>query len=194
MSMHRATLIAFTGAAGAGKDTAAAILADRYGYKKISFGAVLKDVLAVMFGWPRDLLEGVTAESREWREKEDAWWSSRLGRTITPRGMLMEIGTDVFRQHFHDEIWVACLERRLCGAAVDDKYVITDCRFNNEAEMIRRCGGEIIRVERGDDCVAPVQHESERGISAEYVTATIKNNGMLFEFEERIAEYFNMRG
>ncbi len=188
-------LIAFTGAAGAGKDTAAQLLIDKYGYKKISFGAALKDVLAVMFGWPREMLEGVTAESRAWREMEDEWWSARLGRRITPRGMLQEFGTDVCRMHFHNDIWVACLERRLCSVAAGDKYVITDCRFENEAEMLRRCGYSIIRIERcGASEAAAVSeataaHESERGIPLKYVTATIKNNGSIMELESSLIIY-----
>ena len=41
-----------------------------------------------MFGWDREMLEGDTEESRDWREKVDPYWSTETGNPITPRLIL----------------------------------------------------------------------------------------------------------
>ena len=72
-------IIGFVGLIGSGKDTAADYLVNNRGFKRDSFAAPLKDAVANVFGWDRNLLEGATAESRHWREQTDLWWASRLG-------------------------------------------------------------------------------------------------------------------
>ncbi len=142
-------IIGICGLQGAGKDTLADILCERHGYVRLSFAGVLKDVCAVLFGWDRTMLEGRTEIARAEREAVDEWWSRRLGIPgFTPRLALQLIGTDVMRQHFHDEIWVAALERRLM---LNPRVVITDCRFPNEMAMIRAAGGQILHVQRGEE-------------------------------------------
>ena len=95
----------------------------------------------------RDRLEGTTKSSREWREQPDEWWSERLGKTITPRWVLQYWGTEVLRNHFHNDIWVASVENKLRKAT--DNIVITDCRFLNEVTAIKNAGGTTVRVSRG---------------------------------------------
>jgi hypothetical protein len=140
-------LIAICGFAGSGKDTIANYLIRRHNYEKLSFAGVLKDAVAVIFGWDRGALEGDTPTGREWREKTDVWWSERLQMPgLTPRRVLQLVGTDLFRQRFHDDIWVAAVERRITNTA--SPIVITDCRFPNEIEMVRRVGGVVWNVDR----------------------------------------------
>ena len=95
-----------------------------------------------------DLLEGITEKSRKWRETVDDWWSTRLNiPNLTPRYVLQQIGTDVFRNHFHQDIWVAAIERKISNMS---GVVITDCRFPNEIEMIKKLNGSIIHIYRGE--------------------------------------------
>ena len=142
-------IIGVCGLIGSGKDTIADYLVNIHGYRRDSFAATLKDAVSAVFGWDRDMLEGRSRHSREWREQPDAWWSERLGRTITPRLMLQLWGTEVCRQGFHDDVWIASLENKLRSA--QDDVVISDCRFPNEIDAIRRSGGHVIRVMRGQD-------------------------------------------
>jgi hypothetical protein len=142
-------IVGFVGFIGSGKDTAADYLVNFHGYRRDSFANTLKDAVACVFGWDRVLLEGRTTEAREWREQPDVWWSNRLGRNITPRLMLQLWGTEVCRNGFHDDIWIASVENKM--RKTTDNIVISDVRFPNEIKSIHNAGGIVVRIKRGDD-------------------------------------------
>jgi hypothetical protein len=141
-------IIGVTGFIGSGKDTVADYLTTFHGFKRVSFASSLKDAVSAVFGWDRELLEGSTKTSREWREKKDVWWSERLQMDITPRWVLQYWGTDVLRNNFHTDIWVASVENKLRQSK--DNIVITDCRFSNEVNALKNVGGLTVRVSRGE--------------------------------------------
>ena len=143
-------IIGFVGFIGSGKDTAADYLVNFHGFRRDSFASTLKDAVAHVFGWDRTLLEGRTKQAREWREEIDTWWSERLNMpNLTPRWILQYWGTDVCRNHFHDDIWIASLENKM--RKTSDNIVISDVRFPNEIQAIHNAGGIVVRVKRGDD-------------------------------------------
>jgi hypothetical protein len=143
-------IIGICGLIGSGKDTTADYLQNIHQFRRESFAHALKDAVAQVFGWDRDLLEGRTKESRAWREQVDPWWSERLAMPeLTPRHVLQVWGTEVARRSFHDDIWIAALENKL--RKTTDDVVISDCRFPNEIKSIRRAGGIVIRVVRGPE-------------------------------------------
>lgn len=143
-------IIGFTGFINSGKDTAADFLVNFHGFRRDSFANTLKDAVAAVFGWDRTLLEGRTAEARTWREQVDTWWSERLGiPDLTPRWVLQHWGTEVCRNNFHDDIWIASLENKM--RKTKDNIVISDVRFPNEIKAIQRVGGRVVRIRRGLD-------------------------------------------
>jgi len=143
-------IIGICGLIGSGKDTIADYLQNIHQFRRESFAHTLKDAVSSVFGWDRDLIEGRTRQSREWREQVDPWWAERLNMpTLTPRYVLQVWGTEVARCGFHDDIWIASLENKL--RKTTDDVVISDCRFPNEIAAIRRAGGTVIRVTRGPD-------------------------------------------
>jgi hypothetical protein len=143
-------IVGIVGLIGSGKDTIANHLVSSHGFRRMSYAASLKDAVSAIFGWDRVMLDGVTQESRQWREQVDQWWAKRLEiPNLTPRFVLQHLGTEVFRNNFANDIWVASLEHRLLSS--NDHVVITDCRFKNEIESIRSIGGIVIQVKRGQD-------------------------------------------
>ena len=142
-------IIGTCGFIGSGKDTAADYLVNFHEFRRDSFAATLKDAVAAVFGWDRELLEGRTKQAREWREQVDPWWAQRLDTpNLTPRWVLQWWGTEVCRKGFHDDIWIASLESRLRNS--NDNIVISDCRFPNEITAIKEANGKVIWVQRGE--------------------------------------------
>jgi hypothetical protein len=142
------SVIAICGFIGSGKDTVADFLVNDFGYKRMSFAGTLKDAVAAVFGWDRELLEGKTSEGRVWRETVDPWWAARLNMpNLTPRLILQLWGTEVCRKGFHTDIWVASVENQLRNTK--DNIVISDCRFPNEIEAMRNVGARVGWVKRG---------------------------------------------
>ena len=208
-------IIGFVGLIGSGKDTCADILVSEGGYKRVSFATTLKDAVAAVFGWDREMLEGNSEESRVWREQVDEWWAEKLGMPkLTPRWVLQYWGTDVLRKGFHDDIWIASLENRLLQMKQD--AVISDVRFPNEVKMIKRLRGKVYRIKRGpepkwwEDALRqnehnkealvtknmvltdkmkeqwPDVHQSEYAWVGEKVDDTIENDGTLDELHQAV--------
>lgn len=143
-------IVGFVGFIGSGKDTAADYLVNFYEFRRDSFANTLKDAVSAVFGWDRVLLEGRTKQARDWREQVDTWWAQRLDMpNLTPRWVLQNWGTEVCRNAFHDDIWIASLENKM--RKTTDNIVISDVRFPNEIKAIHDAGGIVVRIKRGQD-------------------------------------------
>jgi hypothetical protein len=166
-------IIGICGFIGSGKDTAANYLVGWHGFRRDSFAGALKDAVAAVFGWDRELLEGLTPEARAWREQIDPWWAERLNMPdLTPRWVLQYWGTEVCRQGFHDDIWIAALENRLRQRT--GHTVISDVRFPNEIKAIKERGGKIVWIRRGADpqwcsTLVEMRQNSTLGICTDYM-------------------------
>ena len=149
-------IIGISGFQSSGKDTIADYLVKEHGFVKLSFASALKDIVAIIFGWSRERLEGLKVEDRQWREEIDPKWAKLLNiPCLTPRYVLQYLGTEVFRNHFHKDIWTKIVENQL---SFYENVVVSDCRFANEIEMIKQNGGKIIQVHRDDHVL---KHPSE---------------------------------
>lgn len=200
-------LITLVGFKGSGKDTAGNILVDDKHFHRFSFAESLKDCLATIFRWDRAMLEGDTKDSREWRETVDAWWANKLGiPTFSPRWAMQNFGTDVMRKHFHTDVWVMNVERRIAQLPADSNVAVIDARFPNEITAARRWGGKIIRVKRGPEpdwfpiakmanigckksraqMVALGVHESEWAWIGQPIDVTIENDGTIEDLWEKV--------
>ena len=153
-----ADIIALMGSKGAGKDTVAKFIKKHNKkYDKViimSFADSLKDAVSAIFNFRRDMLEGVTKESREWRETEIPYLSEVMGRPVTPRYLLQKIGTNILRKYLYNDLWVDSLLSKIHSheeqaAKLKKKYlyVITDCRFKNEVYKLIATGHKVKFVE-----------------------------------------------
>ena len=197
-------IIGICGLIGSGKGSAADILVEQYNFEKLSFADKLKDSVATMFSWPRNMLEGDSDESRDWREQKDIFWSKETGRNITPRLVLQEFGTDCMRQGFFDGIWVSMVKQEL-QKNPSKNYVIPDVRFPNEAQMISDLNGKVWRVMRGPDPiwfrmyqdinVEPKDvHESEWRWANVDFDNRINNNGSLDDLKGQVQDHLVSNG
>lgn len=201
------SIVALVGFKGSGKDTVGNMLVG-LGHHRFSFADALKDVLAAMFGWDRALLEGDTAESRDWREQVDPWWADKLGiPQFTPRWAMQNVGTDILRRHLHPDLWVFNVERKIAALPPGSDIVLIDARFPNEIAVARRASGQVIRVKRGPEpewvktAIAANRggvkarrwmkehvgvHESEWAWLGEPVDAVIENDGSLEDLRAQV--------
>lgn len=165
-------LIGLTGAAGAGKDTVARMLVEAHGGRIAAFAGPLYDFVATITGIPAHRLA-----DRAVKEAVIPW----LGKS--PRQLLQTLGTEWGRQSVSEDIWVRSLLERIkpwrdAGLLV----VVTDVRFDNEADAIADAGGEVWRVVRpGWRCLTEdaQKHASEAGVSDRLVALTLTNDGTL---------------
>lgn len=193
-------LILFVGFQASGKNTAAEALYP-YGFVPLSFADALKDMLASIFCWDRQMLEGMTSTSREWREKVDPWWAARLGIShFTPRWAMQNIGTDIMRRHLHEDIWVFNTERRMMMLGEQASVVLIDGRFPNEIALARRHNGHVERIKRGDDPWwsaslvdrSHYAHESEWAWMQSDIDGTTENDGSISQLHAKIIDKFTL--
>jgi hypothetical protein len=203
-------LIGICGFQSSGKDTIADYLIKEHGFIKMSFASKLKDIISIMFGWPRNKLEGLTKEHREWRETVDPWWSQTLNiPQLTPRYVMQYFATDLFRNKFHPDIWVKIVENELNNLLEQSNQaniVISDCRFENEMAAILAAGGTLLFVQRGGEpawaaaAAGGAPFDSALGVHVTdwnsyalrpMANWTIDNNGTLEELYKKVFDYYN---
>jgi hypothetical protein len=116
---------------------------------------------------------------RKGKEAVDFRWG------ITRRSMMQKTG-QTFRNVFGEDVLLTSLSHR----APKDVHtiVVSDVRYDNEAEMVQMNDGVVIRVERDykDISDAASLHLSERGVMHHLVTMTIDNNGSLDDLESAV--------
>jgi hypothetical protein len=170
-------LIGLSGLAGSGKDTVRAML-EREGFVGLAFADPIRSMI-------RELLIGSGIDDAYLDERE-------LKETIIPelgvsyRHMAQSLGTE-WGRNLRSDFWL-----RAAAAFVTDQqqagethFVISDVRFANEAEWIKRQGGKIWRVHR--EGLASVRaHVSESGIDSIRPSRTIHNNGTPEQLHEAV--------
>lgn len=178
-------IICLVGYIGSGKDTAAEYLIKNHNFKKMSFAQKVKDVAATVFGWNREQLEGLTPADRDWREQLDPYWG------LSPRDAMQKIGTEMFRNMISPDVWVKCLLKNLEGC--QENVVITDCRFQNEYDAMKRHEALFVFIDRNNfnqntqNCC---KHVSESFICKlrEKCDAIISNNGTIEDMHQQLKQ------
>lgn len=148
-------LIGISGKKFSGKSTIATLLHNATGYEVVSFADKLKDITCILSGCTRKDLEDY-----EFKEKRcvPPYLVPYCGNAEKPtfRAFLQHFGSEVMRG-VNDSIWI---DSTLLNC--DENAIISDVRFPNEADAIRKRGGIIIKVER--DTHSKDSHSSETSI------------------------------
>lgn len=183
-SLQSSIIIGLTGHKQVGKDTIADYLCRTFGFKKLAFANPLKNAAREVFGFSDAQLYG------DQKEVIDPFWN------VTPREVLQVVGTDLFRltlpqfiPQIGNQIWTRTLERQLQQERLQNprqSFVVTDVRYPNEAEVVHRFGGILMRVERPDltsgltlGGQSFAAHLSETAMNNEPSDLLIRNNGSI---------------
>lgn len=177
----RQILIGLAGRARTGKTTAANHLANVHGFQTYAFADPLRDGLMNILNLSPCDFDG------DRKERPIEW----LGRS--PRELMQSLGTDWGRDQVHPDLWLLLAEQNLefLGQTNENAtgFVISDLRFENEAEFIRQRGGMVIHVLRPDAAeVNP--HLSEAGVSIHDNDLVLHNDGALDDLFGQLDEFF----
>lgn len=144
-------IIALSGKANSGKDTFAGYLS--YYIPSLqgkSFAGKLKQIAQILTGW-------VDQYSREGKAHYLDGWEMTVGT------LQQKLGTEAVRLGIRDDAWILAL---FADYTSNQDWCITDCRFPNEAEAVRKRGGILVRINRDarDDCGRDMNHPSETSL------------------------------
>lgn len=168
-------IIALCGYAGVGKDTVADLLVTQLNFRKLAFADALRGEVSEGFGvdmrclvdpstknWPMGALALYRADPNfhnamiaGWAEGSVQIEDGTRERVITaprsPRQILQWWGTE-YRRKQDPNYWTRQLTARITAYQRNGerRFVITDCRFDNEADTVRALGAHIWQVKRPD--------------------------------------------
>jgi hypothetical protein len=188
MNLSYIKLIGIHGPLNGGKDTVANYIQDQYPmlFARYAFASPLKHACEVMFGFSREQIE-----DRVQKEAVDPFWG------FSPRKAMQLLGTEYGRQMLRDDLWIrrAELEIKNNLAKFDQGTIITDVRFENEAEWVRTQENAILIYLEVPGLVrdAKYTHASEAGISRsdkDFVIVNDKSLGLpnLYEKIDKVLQ------
>lgn len=172
MSRH-APLIGLSGRAGAGKDLLASHLAP-FGYVRVAFADPLREMALAI-----DPLIGDGLHLASYLDLV-SWDAAKKDPEV--RRFLQRLGTEGVRAFFGADTWVRLAEERIAGLG-DVPVVVTDVRYPNEVDMVRRLGGLWCHVHRPDAAAVP-GHASEEALDMAEADVVIHNTAGPERLEE----------
>jgi cytidylate kinase len=168
-------IIGLTGYAQSGKDTVAKILVENYGFTRVAFADKIRDFLYET----NPMIDTIAFEPIFLKERvdRDGWEVAKKNTNV--RRLLQTSGVAA-RKVFGENFWV---QQALREVHFEGNYVITDVRFTNEADAIRKYdNSQIWRIKRlGVDAINA--HVSETQMDGYPVDQIFINNTTIEDLE-----------
>ena len=207
-------VIALTGRAGSGKDTAAYLfqlfttkthlvplgedafkeMMGKYANQPFSRLNVTERGNPVIghfhihkFAWPVYQVAGILLNRNPDGIISDPTFKNKVQKWgLTGRELLQKIGTECFRDVISTEIWIDVMRERLKEAAPG--VIISDLRFVNEALFLREEYNATIFKVLGRSSGVPTTHPSESAIDGLDCHDVIYNDGSYTQLAKNVAE------
>lgn len=171
--------IGIIGRARVGKDTAGAWLVDNRGYRRIGFADALKDAALKLdpIVYADEYVNALyESEIRTYRLSEFVGrygWEGAKDEFPEVRRVLQELGMAI--RAIDPEFWLRAALKRVTEAnEAGVPAVITDVRFPNEADSLRRAGFHLVYIDRPG--VPQLDHASEGALTSADAKYVIRNN------------------
>jgi len=160
-------IIGISGKIGSGKDTIADIIKHlddiaypavstitKHNWKVVKFADAVKDIVCIITGCTREQLEDADFKNSylptSWiNDPDDVYYTDILNTEYTYRNLLQIIGTNLFRNRIHKDVWVNALFSKYTAEAaapgdVPYYYVYGNCIMECERE------GNYFRITNGE--------------------------------------------
>lgn len=124
-------------------------------FEREYFAKPLKEICSIIFKCDISSFEDEAFKENELPKT----WMSNFPGIKTYREALQYIGTNMFREMFHKNMWVICA---LSTYEENKNWFVTDVRFPNEKEAIEKLGGKVIRIDTNK--VSVDEHLSETSL------------------------------
>lgn len=182
-------LIGLTGRAGCGKDTVANFLIETHGFVKTAFADPIKDGIKAMFGLSdHDISNRANKEAK----------IDRFGKS--PRELMQLLGTEFGREMVRPDVWLNETERRVRKIMALPAHhhisgvVVSDVRFENEADWIRSMGGIVWIIDRPQSGLSGItgSHKSEQAIPRHITDIVIDNSGSIEQLYQDITDVIQL--
>ena len=128
------------------------------------------------------LLTGIPVENFESQEFKKTQMTPEWGN-LSVREFLQTLGTNALRDQLHEDVWINALFSDFNDS---DTLLITDVRFPNEAEAIKKKGGIVVRVDRG---LSTDEHPSETALDNYEFDYVIPNKGDKTQLLEEVINF-----
>jgi len=175
--------IALMGRARSGKDSVAAHLVARFAYGRIAFADPLREAALKIDPW---MPVGYAMNTRLSSMVERHGWEYAKDAYPEVRRLLQHIGQTV--RDYDEDFWLNVAARKISGAAGwGIPVVVTDVRYPNEYDALRRAGFTMVRVVRPSEAPpAPHgNHVSETALDGHEADVTVYNTSTLDELRAR---------
>lgn len=180
-------LIAFTGHARVGKDFAAGALRPM-GFDRVAFADGVRQALYAIDPLVEKRIEHNGGVVRLATLVDQVGWD-QAKQYHEVRELLQRVGTEAGRDVHGEDCWVRRAEREIDRRlAAGTPVVVTDVRFANEADMVRRKGGVVVRVVRPG--YGPVNgHVSDAGQAGLLVDYELHNDAGPSAWREKVQQF-----